>query len=219
MSNAEWLQKWLSVKTPQDVCRIFGGCQQGPTEKPVERQGDPKPVYRVDKTQGPMQFLGGQICKRMGQIGYPSKIAQGYRSPAVQEAKRKKGLSKAGAFQSAHQFYEACDICHKTQGWPPTNDPYWKALQDVAENVEDDFGVRFVMGRRDWGWDFAHIELADWRQFRNRCRDALGHYRKPTDLELLERFKEVLPQIDLDKLLLREETDRMIAQRNEDLFK
>lgn len=160
----------------------------------LARLGDPNADRGVPKDQGPMIYLGHQICKRMEQIGYPSKIAVAYRSPEQQEVEFAEGQSKARAWQSPHQFYEAVDICHKYKGWPKDTDPYWEALASVVRNVEADYGVELTHGMRDWGWDYAHVQLRDWKAQRQMLRTATG-YRKPTPEELYYRFREVLPKV------------------------
>jgi len=42
------------------------------------RHSDEKPVAAVTYTEGPMLYIGEQIVKRMGKMGYPSKIAEHY---------------------------------------------------------------------------------------------------------------------------------------------
>lgn len=195
MNKREWFNKWRTVRTPQDVFRMFSG--QKPTPPVVERHAPQRELVRFDKTQGPMYYLGLQICKRMGQIGYPSKVHTCYRSPAVQDRKKRQGFSKAAAFQSPHQFYEAVDICHETLGWPKADDPYWQKLGVVIRNVEADFKVKLTSGVNDWGWDFAHVELSDWRKVQRAHRTPEGNYLPVSPPSLLKRFKEVLPQVSV----------------------
>lgn len=190
--------------------------QREPLEetKMVDRLGDPKPDRSAPKDQGPMIYLGHQICKRMEQIGYPSKIAVGYRTPEQQDREFRANRSNAKGWQSPHQFYLAVDICHKFQGWPKDTDPYWDALMTVVANVEADYAVKLTAGKRDWGWDFAHVQLRDWKGFRERCKGVGGAYHRPTPTDLYAWFREVLPKVSYpvpDSLSVQAQLDEVDA--------
>lgn len=160
----------------------------------LNRQQPDKATTRYTYTDGPMFFLGQQIIRKMEEMGYPSKIYTLYRSPKEQEQKKRQGLSRASAWQSPHQFYEAVDIASAVHpAWPPKNDPYWMALKDAIAVVEQEFGVELT-GGFDWGWDYAHIEIEDWRIVRKRLRAKGGYMRPPNQHELDARFEEVLPR-------------------------
>lgn len=167
----------------------------------VRRQAE-KPQSRFTYTDGPMYFLGQQIVKGMQQAGYPAKIHCCYRTPEEQQRALDRGASNARPFRSPHQFYEAVDIIHESFAWfhpdlrPPSTPKevwekqaadFWETLAAVSRTVADRYGVRLELGH-DWGWDSAHIELRDWRDFRR----AIG-MSVPTRVQLAARFSEVLP--------------------------
>lgn len=159
---------------------------------PVDfRMQERRKMWSVDKTRGPMYFLGLQICKRMGEIGFPSRVHCCYRSGADQDAAFARGASRARAGQSPHQFLEAVDIVHEARAWdvPPA---YWAALASVVRNVAADYGVE-LSGGFVWGWDLAHVELADWRRMR-----AFVEHRRPSEAELYVRFRDVLPSVQIE---------------------
>ncbi|MEO0380671.1 MAG: M15 family metallopeptidase [Pseudomonadota bacterium] len=136
-----------------------------------------------------MYFIGQQIVRKMEEMGYPSKIYTHFRTPAEQAQKKREGLSRAGPWQSPHQYGEAVDIASANHpAWPPQHDPYWEALRDAVNVVEQELGVS-LSGGFDWGWDYAHIELSDWRRQR-----YVADRRKPTQDEMDQRFQEVLPR-------------------------
>lgn len=172
--------------------------------KPRTRMQDPKIPSRYDYTQGPMYYLGQQICVEMAKAGYPSKIVYGYRSAGLQNKLYAQGrtaegprVTNAKAWESPHNIYEAVDICHKFLGWK-VEEEYWTTLAGVIQIIENRFGVKLRHGH-DWDGDgipvhldpderfrdSAHIELADWRKLPRRPMT-------PTDR--WARFEEVLPE-------------------------
>lgn len=165
---------------------------------PVRFQ-DPKPSAAVTRNLGPMLYIGQQIVKRMGKMGYPSKIAEHYRTPERQQKlyNSGKGVTGARAWSSPHQYYEAVDIVHKTLNWdaPPE---YWDALAVCVRVIEADLRVKLVHGHTWKMVDSAHIELADWREVRQRQFDKVGYAHEPTAAQLLLRWREVLPSISPD---------------------
>lgn len=187
----------LAAKTPQElysalVAESFPGKGVRP-EEPTPRHGDPRPARAVIWNQGPMQYLGAQICRRMEQVGLPTKIAVGLRTADDQAKAKRDGFSNAGPWESPHQYYEACDFCHRYYGWK-VGDDYWRTLVHVVENVEADFDVKLTSGLRDWGWDSAHVQLADWKDFRAEVRLRQGPNQHPSEELLARRFKAVLPR-------------------------
>lgn len=147
----------------------------------------------MNKSDGPMLWLGDQIVKRMEKAGYPSRIFCGFRSPEQQNREFADGDSKAKAWQSPHQFYEAVDIIHKTKAWNVSQD-YWDMLATVVRTVEREYSIDLVHGY-DWGWDSAHIEIALWRQVPKRQIRKEGHNYEPSPWEREQRFKELLPAV------------------------
>lgn len=159
-----------------------------------ERRGGSERVTRYDYNLGPMLFIGQQILRAMQDAGHNPKIFDHYRSPEDQAEKKDNGVSRAGPFESAHQYYEAVDIAHREWAWfasekAPDGAQFWSDLAACVKIVAERFDVELVHGH-DWGWDSAHVELADWRTVRH----MIGH-RVPTQAELDARFQQVLPKV------------------------
>lgn len=151
------------------------------------RQTPRRKQTRYTYTEGPMFYLGQQIVRAMQDAGFPAKIHCCYRSPADQEKMFLRGVSKAHAGQSAHQYYMAVDIIHAHDGWPPGDDPFWEVLASCVEVVAERFHVALDHGHH-WSWrDSAHIELEDWRALRDLV--ALP----PSKPQLAWLFETVLP--------------------------
>lgn len=135
-----------------------------------------------------MIYLGQQHLVLLQNSGWDAIIHTGYRSPEEQDAAHERGVSKAHAFRSPHQYFEAVDIVHKTLFWDPPP-AFWDDLNAASQVIERKFKVSLTCGY-NWGWDMAHVELKDWHDF----RDKIGK-RVPTQAELDTRFKEVLPDV------------------------
>lgn len=176
---------------------------------PHEKMQEPKRQTAYCYSDGPMFFLGQQIVKAMQDAGFPAKIVWCYRTHQKQAQLYAQGRTAPGRkvtwakpFQSAHQYYEAVDICHKSKGWDVTEE-FWTALAACVRIVGDKYGVLLTHGH-DWDGDgipvhldpderkrdSAHIQLTDWRK---QAR-AIGHY-KPTEAQLWHRFQQVLPDV------------------------
>ena len=165
-----------------------------------DKSGDPHPQTRFTWTEGPMIYLGQQICKRMEKGGWPSRIAYGYRTPEHQNrlyntrTPKGKRVTYAKAYQSPHNFFEAVDIVHKGKGWDAPKE-YWEALAQCVRVVSQEYNVALVHGHHWKMVDSAHIELADWREVRKRQQRLQRPHWPPTKHELAERFEEVLPLV------------------------
>lgn len=136
-----------------------------------------------------MYYLGQQIVRAMQQAGYDTRIHCCYRSPAEQDKVFQKGYSQVQAFGSAHQYLEAVDIIHRTRGWdmPPE---FWDTLQACAQAVARKHKVSLTYGH-DWAWkDSAHIQMTDWKTVKAKLGETV-----PSDYDLAQRFKEVLPKV------------------------
>ncbi len=194
-SNSGRKQSWLRAYarglkggTPKTLCeslRLWSIPQE-------QAQDVTKKTY-LNAADGPMIWLGEQIVKRMEKAGYPSRIFCGYRSPEQQDKEFAEGDSKARAYQSPHQFYEAVDIIHKTKAWNVSQD-YWDTLAAIVRVVEREYAIDLVHGY-DWGWDSAHIEIALWRQVPKRQIGKTGSNYPPSPWEREQRFKELLPAV------------------------
>lgn len=151
-----------------------------------------KRITRMNYKEGPMGFLGDQIMKEMQRAGYAPRSFILYRSPTQQARELADGDSKAQPYSSAHQYYCAMDIIDEKWAWfaddaAPDGTAFWDTLWDCVEIVSEKFGVEFSQ-RLDW--DAAHVQLANWRTFRNQ----VGR-REPTQPELDQWFAEVLPAV------------------------
>jgi hypothetical protein len=164
---------------------------------PIEREQVQKRQRRYEYGLGPMYYLGQQIVKLMEDAGYPCKIWQCYRSPEDQTEYYVRGTSKAKAWQSPHQYYEAVDLLHPSLYWD-VSDEYWETLAACVRTVADKYGVPLVHGHT-WGWDSAHVELPDWRVIMRRQAERFGtgavDTMRPTEADLWARFQEVLPGV------------------------
>lgn len=171
---------------------------------PHEKMQVPKRQSRFRHIDGPMYYIGQQIVKAMEDAGYPAKILYCHRSAAQQRQLYAKGrtapgniVTKAGPWDSAHQYYEAVDIIHPSKAWD-VSEAYWETLASCTRIVAEKFGVELEHGH-DWDFrDSAHIELKDWRKVRDRHQIVInseGKERPPNHQELWNRFCEVLPDV------------------------
>jgi len=100
------------------------------------------------------------------------EIYETFRVPSRQEQLRLKGVSKAGAFESAHQFGLAIDfVPFLSQAeavaigvlpgwyWPEITDEAWKVLKEEAKLC----GLSVPIS-----WDAAHVEYPGWKQLITR---------------------------------------------------
>jgi hypothetical protein len=137
MKKHEWVERMARATTVQEVLAI------------AREHGD-KPYSlapKFDYTQGPIFYFGQKVCVAMERIGQPTKIHTCFRSPDEQRD-LPQGVSNAEPWESPHQFYEAVDLIHAKRGWPPTDDPYWRILNDVAQVVAHELGLPIVGGLR-----------------------------------------------------------------------
>ena len=198
---ANWLQQfWADVQqgvvkaTPQTLTDYARKSVQ-----PRETGDSPSKQRRFDYDSGPMFYLGQQIVRAMQDAGYPARISELYRTPQRQDELQAAGRSKAYAWQSPHQYYEAVDIIHPTLGWDVGPD-YWETLASCVRLVAERYDVDLNHGHYWRFKDSAHIELRDWRKVKERLRvQWLANYYEPqwppTPTDLWERFCEVLPKV------------------------
>lgn len=162
--------------------------------------GEPrKRITRMRYDVGPMGFLADQIMKELQRVGYPSREFNLYRPAEAQKKMLIRRVSRAGPFESAHQFYAASDIIHEKWAWfakkkadgTPTGAPdgaqFWDRLWDCAEVVAEKYNVQFSPRL---SWDPAHIQLANWRE----CREVVGR-KEPNKLQLEWYFQVTLPAV------------------------
>lgn len=197
----KWLKKMFErIYTPKTLIQAARA-----SRLPRERMQVNKRQTRYTYLEGPMKFLGQQIVKSMEDAGYPALIHCCYRSPEAQMEAYGRGVSRAKAWQSPHQFMEAVDIVHPTLFWNVSAD-YWEQLAVCTRIVAEKFNVDLT-GGFDWGWDLAHIEIRDWRSLKDDPdwlefkREELRSVQEGTPapqvpLEALQRrFQEVLPSV------------------------
>lgn len=216
MSRNESMRHFFDA-IPEDVIRREFGIFLDTINNYHEEDQVVKRMTRFNYYHGPMQYLGEQIVKRMEDAGYPSKIVFGYRSPEVQARLYAKGRTESGSivtkampYESAHQYYEAVDIVHASKGWN-VSDAYWCALDASVRIVQDDFAVDLNHGEH-WKWrDAAHIELRDWRDFRQRVGKVV-----PSPEQLRERFFEVLPKVARARVAVLKGRETPLERREED---
>lgn len=157
--------------------------------------GEPrKRLTRMRYKEGPMGFLADQIIKEMQRAGYPAREFNLYRSPDEQEKMRDRRVSQVGPFGSAHQYYAASDIIHEKWAWgaapgAPDLHQFWEHLWWCADVVSEKFQVEFS---DRISWDPAHVQLANWKQFKEVCgRPTEG----PNQTQLDWYFQITLPAV------------------------
>lgn len=77
-----------------------------------------------------------------------------------------KGVSKARAGQSPHNYGAAVDLIHGTKGWNLTR-KQWDIIGHIGNQLAASLGFKIKWGGE---WDFydpAHWELAYWREIRD----------------------------------------------------
>lgn len=151
-----------------------------------------KRITRMRYGDGPMGYLSDQIMKEMQRAGYAPREHCLYRSASEQIAMLNKRVSRAGAFESAHQYYSAVDIICERWAWfadpkAPSGQPFWDCLWDCVELVSERFKVNFdpVLS-----WDLAHVELTGWEDF----REKVG-YDRPNQMQLDQYFADKMPAV------------------------
>ena len=97
------------------------------------------------------------LLKRVMAEGLPFRVFETYRSPNRQAQLAVEGTTtKAGAFQSAHQYGLASDWAvfdGHSWTWPHADDPIWDRLHALAYEC----GLTAPMT-----WDPGHISWPDW---------------------------------------------------------
>ncbi len=155
--------------------------------------GEPrKRITRMRYNVGPMGFLSDQIMKEMQRALYPVREFNLYRSPEEQKKMLWRKVSKVGPFGSAHQYYGASDIIHERWAWfaadqAPDGGQFWDRLWDCVEVVAEKYNVEF---RDRIAWDPAHIELANWKEF----KEVVGEV-EPNQTQLDWYFQITLPAV------------------------
>jgi hypothetical protein len=172
--------------TPQS---LMAAARASRAEARYESAQVEKTRSRYTYTDGPMLYVLQHIERAMQDAGYPCKIHEYYRRPEDQAAMLEKGVSKAGPYQSAHQYYCAGDLIHPAKGWNVTED-YWDTLAACVRNVSLQLVVDLDHGHY-WNFrDSAHIQWGEWRDFR-----ALIGEREPDRAEIRQLWELMLPGV------------------------
>lgn len=177
---------WIKWESPQALMEAARQTREGHESQQAE-----KTQTRFTYTEGPMLYIGQQIVKAMQDAGYPAKIVEYYRTP-VRQAEllaKKPPVTKAGPFESAHQYMCAVDIVHPAKGWD-VSEAYWDTLASCVRNVALKLGVGLDHGHHWRFRDSAHVQLEDWRDFK-----AVVGVAKPTPEDLEDLWEVLLPEV------------------------
>ncbi len=143
------------------------------SEKYGEQQG------RADRFGAQPEILEFErkFIKNAFKLGIPLFAHSIVRGSAEQNELFRKGVSKAKAGDSAHNYGAAVDIIHGVKAWQLTK-KQWLILGHLGHETARAAGIKVVWGG-DWkkpgeelGWDPAHWELAAWREIRRRYADG-----------------------------------------------
>lgn len=99
------------------------------------------------------------------------------RGSADQNALYRRGVSKARAGESPHNFGCAVDIIHGTKAWD-LSAKQWQIVGHLGRELAKSLGLAVTWGGDDPGvddrfdWDPAHWELSDWRDVRALYSDG-----------------------------------------------
>nr|QJB21342.1 MAG: hypothetical protein [Microvirus sp.] len=118
-----------------------------------------------------------RLVARFRKLGVPMWAHCFVRSDADQNALFVRGLSKARAGESPHNYGLAVDIVHGTKAWELTR-KQWELVGHVGKEVARQLGIDVEWGG-DWKfYDPAHWELSSWRDIGTTWRDpAHANYR------------------------------------------
>jgi hypothetical protein len=117
------------------------------------------------------------------------------RTPERQRQLKIEGRTKAKPYESAHQFGYAIDLIHKSRLWS-LEQSEWEIIGAIGKEIARKKNIRITWGG-DWGWDYAHWELTDWRDLDYK----LAHnYMRYNNIEIpnetakrFERYEQLMP--------------------------
>lgn len=103
-------------------------------------------------------------------IQIPLRVVWGFRTHEEQTALLARGVTRAKAGQSAHNYGRALDIIHMTRAWDGMPSEGWEILGIIGKEAARKVDVQVEWGG-DWqrekrgglGWDPAHWQLKHWR--------------------------------------------------------
>lgn len=108
-----------------------------------------------------------KLIKRMFKLGVPMFGHAVVRTAAEQDGLYVRGVTKARAGDSPHNYGCATDIIHGTKAWNLTR-AQWALVGHVGKEVAAQAGIDVTWGG-DWKfYDPAHWELTKWREVRQR---------------------------------------------------
>lgn len=113
-----------------------------------------------------------RLVARFRKLGVPLFAHCFVRSDAEQSALFQRGLTKARAGESPHNYGLAVDIVHGTKAWDLSH-KQWEVVGHVGKEVAAQLGVKVEWGG-DWRfYDPAHWEIANWRDIGSTWREPL----------------------------------------------
>lgn len=106
-----------------------------------------------------------RLVTRMRKQDVPLWCHTCVRTMADQDAAYVRGVSKAKAGQSAHNYGMAVDIVHGTMGWnlQPLS---WALLGHIGEEISVQSGIDVTWGGTWKFYDPAHWELSEWQKLK-----------------------------------------------------
>lgn len=138
------------------------------SEKFVEQQ------WRADRQDAHPDILLFEklLVRRMKALDVPMWASCVWRSMDDQSSAWVRGVTKAKAGESAHNWGCAVDIVHGTKGWDLSK-AQWDIVAHVGKELAIQNGLKLVWGG-DWKfWDPAHWELAEWKVLKHRAQNVL----------------------------------------------
>lgn len=118
-------------------------------------------AYRVGCHPDLVEFEK-RLIRRFEKLGVPLFAVEMMRNPERQTELFVKGLSRAKAGQSPHQYGLAVDIVHGLRAWN-IDKKSWDIIGHIGKEISLQSGIPVTWGG-DWKfWDPAHWELKNWR--------------------------------------------------------
>jgi len=124
---------------------------------------------RADRTGAQPEILEFErkLIKRAFKLGVPLFAHAVVRTGDDQNRLFVKGVSKARAGESPHNFGAAVDLIHGTKAWSLTR-KQWAIIGHIGKETAASAGIAVTWGG-DWRfYDPAHWELTGWRDIRAR---------------------------------------------------
>lgn len=136
------------------------------SDKYSEQQG------RADRTgadPGLLEFER-KLVKRAYKLGIPLFAHSVVRYADEQNRLYVKGVTKARAGDSPHNFGCAVDLIHGTKGWSLT-EKQWEIIGHLGEELAKSLTLDVTWGGRWRFYDPAHWELTSWKEVRAKLSD------------------------------------------------